>query len=374
MIKFLDLHKMNLAHDIELKHAYQKVLSNGWFIRGPFCEEFERDFANYCGTYHCVGVGNGLDALKLIFRGFLELGKLKLGDEIIVQANTYIASILAISTSGLIPVLVEPNEGTYNLDVENVRKAITAKTKGILAVHLYGQLSPMEILQRVANQKNLLLIEDCAQSHGATNEKGKKAGNLSHAAGFSFYPTKNLGALGDAGAVTTSDGDLAKVIKTLGNYGCSQKDTNEFQGVNSRLDEIQAAILSVKLKYLDKDNERRRQIASRYMKEINNPFMILPKADPVCLDHVFHIFAIRSPYREELIDFLTSKGIQTAIHYPIPVHKQEAYPQLSDLRFPITEKIHQEILSIPINPVLKDSEVDQIILALNEFNPKTFYG
>lgn len=374
MIKFLDLQKINLAHKNELKDAYQKVLSNGWFIRGPFCQEFEREFSNYCGTSHCIGVGNGLDALKLIFRGFIELGKLKLGDEIIVQANTFIATILAISTSGLVPVLVEPNEETYNLDVENVRKAITAKTKGILAVHLYGQLSPMEDLKIISNQNNLLLIEDCAQSHGATNEEGKKAGNLSHAAGFSFYPTKNLGALGDAGAVTTSDGDLAKVIKTLGNYGSALKDTNDFQGVNSRLDEIQAAILSVKLKYLDKDNERRRQIASRYMKEINNAYLILPKANPVCLDHVFHIFAIRSPNREELIDFLTSKGIQTAIHYPIPVHKQEAYPQLSNLRFPITEKIHQGILSIPINPVLKDSEVDQIIFALNEFSPKTFYG
>lgn len=373
MIKFLDLQKMNLAHENELKHAYQKVLSSGWFIRGPFCQEFERDFANYCGTQHCVGVGNGLDALKLIFRGFIELGKLKLGDEIIVQANTYIASIIAISTSGLIPVLVEPNEETYNLDVENVRKAISAKTKGILAVHLYGQLSPMHDLQRVANQKNLLLIEDCAQSHGATNEEGKKAGSLSHAAGFSFYPTKNLGALGDAGAVTTSDNDLAKVIKTLGNYGSALKDTNEFQGVNSRLDEIQAAILSVKLKYLDKENERRRLIASRYLNEINNPFLILPKAGPVCLDHVFHIFAIRSPFREELIDFLTSKGIQTAIHYPIPVHKQEAYPQLSHLSFPITEKIHQEILSIPISPILEDSEVNQIINALNEFSPRSYY-
>jgi dTDP-4-amino-4,6-dideoxygalactose transaminase len=369
MVKFLDLQKINLAHEAELQEALNQVLLNGWYIRGKFHDEFESKFANYCGTSRCVGVANGLDALILIFKGFKQLGLLKDGDEVIVQANTYIASIISITASGLVPVFVEPDKDTYNLSVENVSKAITSKTKAILAVHLYGQLSPMRELKELAEKNNLLLVEDCAQSHGAKDHRGLKAGNLSDAAGFSFYPGKNMGALGDAGAVTTSNESLANIIKTMGNYGSQKKYYNEVQGVNSRLDEIQAAVLLVKLKYIDHENEIRRRIAKRYLTEIKNPHLILPKSTPGSLDHVFHVFVIRSKNRKELIEFTDAQGIQTLIHYPIPFHKQGAYQEYSSLQLPITEKIHEEILSIPISPVMEEGDVDQVIQVLNEYRP-----
>ncbi|MEN2281244.1 DegT/DnrJ/EryC1/StrS family aminotransferase [Algoriphagus sp. SE2] len=369
MVKFLDLLKINLAHEAELQEALNQVLLNGWYIRGKFHDEFEKNFAEYCGTSRCVGVANGLDALILIFKGFKELGKLKDGDEVIVQANTYIASIISITASGLVPVFVEPDENTYNLSVDLVKKAITSKTKAILAVHLYGQLSPMEDLKKLADNNNLLLVEDCAQSHGAMDNRGLRAGNLSDAAAFSFYPGKNMGALGDAGAVTTSNEPLANMIKTMGNYGSQKKYFNEVQGVNSRLDEIQAAVLLVKLKYIDQENEIRRRIAKRYLTEIKNPHLNLPKSKPDSLDHVFHVFVVRSKNRKDLIGFTDSRGIQTLIHYPIPFHKQEAYQEYSSLHLPITEQIHEEILSIPISPVMEEAEVDQVIRVLNEYRP-----
>ncbi len=369
MVKFLDLQKINLAHEAELQEALNQVLLNGWYIRGKFHDEFESKFANYCGTSRCVGVANGLDALILIFKGFKQLGLLKDGDEVIVQANTYIASIISITASGLVPVFVEPDKDTYNLSVENVSKAITSKTKAILAVHLYGQLSPMKELKELAEKNSLLLVEDCAQSHGAMDDRGLKAGNLSDAAGFSFYPGKNMGALGDAGAVTTSNESLANIIKTMGNYGSQKKYYNEVQGVNSRLDEIQAAVLLVKLKYIDHENEIRRRIAKRYLTEIKNPHLILPKSTPGSLDHVFHVFVIRSKNRRELIEYTDAQGIQTLIHYPIPFHKQGAYQEYSSLQLPITEKIHEEILSIPISPVMEEGDVDQVIRVLNEYRP-----
>lgn len=369
MVKFLDLLKINLAHEAEIQEALNQVLLNGWYIRGKFHDEFEKKFAEYCGTSRCVGVANGLDALILIFKGFKELGLLKDGDEVIVQANTYIASIISITASGLVPVFVEPDEETYNLSVENVKKAITSKTKAILAVHLYGQLTPMKELKELAEENGLLLVEDCAQSHGAMDERGLKAGNLSDAAAFSFYPGKNMGALGDAGAVTTSNEPLADMVKTMGNYGSQKKYYNEVQGVNSRLDEIQAAVLLVKLKYIDQENAVRRRIAKRYLTEIKNPHLILPTSQPDSLDHVFHVFVIRTKNRKELIEFTDAHGIQTLIHYPIPFHKQGAYQEYSSLKLPITERIHEEILSIPISPVMEEAEVDKVISVLNEYQP-----
>lgn len=369
MVKFLDLKKINLAHETELKQTLEQVLLNGWYIRGKFHDEFEQQFARYCGSSYCVGVANGLDALILIFKAYKELGILKDGDEVIVQANTYIASILSISVAGLMPVFVEPDEDSYNLSVKNVKNAITEKTKAILAVHLYGKLSPMQELMELAEENNLLLLEDCAQSHGAIDQRGIKAGNLSHAAAFSFYPGKNMGALGDAGAVTTSDESLADMIKTMGNYGSKRKYYNEVKGGNSRLDEIQAAVLLVKLKYIDQENQIRRNIAQRYLDEINNPYLILPKQKLAKTDHVYHVFVIRSEHRQHLIDFIASQGIESLIHYPVPFHKQDAYTEYAHLKFPLTELIHEQILSIPISPVMEADEVNQVIKALNEYRP-----
>lgn len=369
MVKFLDLLKINLAHEEELSEALNQVLLNGWYIRGKFHNDFETAFATYCGTSRCVGVANGLDALILIFKGYKQLGQLKDGDEVIVQANTYIASIISITESGLVPVFVEPDEKTYNLSVEKVKQAITPRTKAILAVHLYGQLSPMEELMNLALEKNLLLVEDCAQSHGAVDTRGLKAGNLSHAAGFSFYPGKNLGALGDAGAVTTSDEALADTIRTMGNYGSQKKYFNELKGVNSRLDEIQAAVLLVKLKYIDQENETRRKIAKKYLQEIKNPYLSLPTVSKSSLDHVFHVFVLRCQHRDKFIEYADANGVQTLIHYPIPFHKQKAYHEYSNLSLPITELIHEQIVSIPISPVMEENEVNKVIQVLNQFKP-----
>ena len=366
MIKFLDLHKINESYKADFHEKLEKVLQRGWFVLGDEVKTFETHFANYCGTKYGIGVGNGLDALTLIFKGYIQLGKLKKGDEVLVPANTYIASILAIIQADLVPVLVEPKLMTYNIDSDLIFKKITSKTKAILAVHLYGQLADMNVISDIAKQNNLLVIEDAAQAHGAENESGLKAGNLGNAAGFSFYPGKNLGALGDGGAVTTNDDALAKVLFSLRNYGSEIKYYNDFIGVNSRLDELQAAFLNVKLPHLDNDNEKRRAIAKRYLSEIKNHKIILPDW-AANSNHVFHLFVIRTVNRNDLQDFLLKKGIETMIHYPIPPHKQKALSEWNPLSFPITEQIHQEVVSLPISPVMPMEQVDSVIQILNEY-------
>jgi len=367
MIQFLDLQKLNARFEAEFQKAFKNFLDSGYYVLGNNVKTFEKSFANYCGTDFCVGVSNGLDALILILEAYKIQGKLNEGDEIIVPANTYIASILGITKAGLKPVLVEPNLETFNIDSTKIEAAITPKTKAILVVHLYGQLVEMTEFHAIAKQHNLLLMEDAAQAHGATNSEGKKAGNLSDAAGFSFYPTKNLGALGEAGAVTTNDEELAIIIRKLRNYGSSSKYVNQYKGVNNRLDEIQAAFLNVKLPYLDADNDIRRQIAKRYLNEINNPVLILPtyKNDE---SHVFHQFVIRTKNRAKLQAYVTENNIGTLIHYEIPPHKQEAYQEWNHLEFPITEKIHDECLSLPISPVMETTDIDTIIAVLNRFS------
>lgn len=366
MIKFLDLQKINAPYLPEFQQKLERISEKGWYIMGDEVKNFERNFADYCGTKYCIGVGNGLDALVLIFKAYIELGKLQKGDEVIVPANTYIASILAVLQADLIPVLVEPDELTYNLDPDLVIGNLTSKTKAILAVHLYGQLANMNAVNRMAQQHGLLVIEDAAQAHGATNTEGFKAGNLGDAAGFSFYPGKNLGALGDAGAVTTNDPELAKMIESLHNYGSAQKYYNDHIGYNSRLDELQAAFLAVKLPNLDSENAQRKIVANRYLSEINNSRIGLPMYNGG-LHHVFHVFAIRTEHREVLQKYLSEKGIQTLIHYPVPPHKQKALPHWNDWSFPLTEKIHREILSLPMSPVMASEEIEFIIKTLNEY-------
>ncbi len=371
MIKFLDLQKLNAVYSTEIKEAINRVIDSGWYLLGKEVNAFEEEFATYCSTKHCIGVANGLDALRLIFRAYMELGKLKEGDEIIVPANTYIASILAISDNRLKPVLVEPDIRTYNLDENLIEETITTKTKAILLVHLYGQNAMTDKIKALAKKYNLLIIEDAAQAHGA-EFNGLKTGNLGDAAGFSFYPGKNLGALGDGGAVTTNDIELVQTIRALANYGSDKKYINKYQGLNSRLDEIQAAVLSVKLKYIDQDIIKRREIANMYLEGIRHPEIILPKLStfdfrPSTLGHVWHLFIIRTPKRDKLQKYLLENGIQTLIHYPIPPHKQEAYKQWNHLSFPITEKIHKEVLSLPISPVMEMEEVKRVVEVINGF-------
>ncbi|WP_269242040.1 DegT/DnrJ/EryC1/StrS family aminotransferase [Flavobacterium limnophilum] len=365
MIKFLDLKKVNEPYETAFQEKLKLVLEKGWYILGNKVAAFESSFSHYCGTKYCVGVGNGFDALVLIFKGYIQLGKLQKGDEVIVPANTYIASILAILEADLIPVLVEPKLKTYNLNPVLIQEKITSKTKAILAVHLYGQLAEMDAINEIALQNNLLVIEDAAQAHGAISNFGK-SGNVSNAAAFSFYPGKNLGALGDGGAVTTNDDDLAKVIQSLRNYGSEAKYKNEFIGVNSRLDELQAAFLNVKLPNLDAENNVRKAIAKRYLNEIKNDKITLPFWD-LTDNHVFHLFVIRTENREELQQYLLEKGIQTMIHYPIPPHKQKAFSTWNNLSFPITEKIHKEVLSLPISPVVTEDEVGFVVSILNNY-------
>ncbi|ENV45283.1 DegT/DnrJ/EryC1/StrS family aminotransferase [Acinetobacter schindleri] len=369
MISFLDLKQINHQYAEELKAACNRVIDSGWYIGGQELEKFEQNFADYCETKFAIGVANGLDALILTLRAWKELGKLKDGDEVIVPANTYIASILAVTANHLIPVLVEPDENSFNISIEAIRAAITPKTKVILPVHLYGQLANMSAIMQIAQQHNLLVLEDSAQAHGAEVE-GKKAGNWGDAAGFSFYPGKNLGALGDAGAITTNDAELAQTLKALRNYGSYEKYKNIFVGVNSRLDEIQAAMLDVKLKYLDDETQNRRQIANLYMAEINNPLIELPKVNKDVLNdqqHVWHVFVIRSKYRMELQKYLAENGVQTLIHYPIPPHKQQAYEEWNDLSYPVSEQIHAEILSLPMGPTLTVEDAEKVIQLCNEF-------
>ncbi|NNT72791.1 DegT/DnrJ/EryC1/StrS family aminotransferase [Flavobacterium sp. IMCC34852] len=365
MIKFLDLHKINLPYQAAFQEKMQQVLNKGWFVLGDEVKAFESNFAQYCGAKYCIGVGNGLDAMVLIFKAYIELGKLQKGDEVIVPANTYIASILAVLQADLVPVLVEPKLETYNLNPDLIAEKITSKTKAILAVHLYGQLAEMNKINAIAKQHNLLVIEDSAQAHGAAMGE-VKAGNLSNAAAFSFYPGKNLGSLGDAGAITTNDDALAKVLFALRNYGSEQKYYNEFIGVNSRLDELQAAFLTVKLPHLDKENEARKSIVKRYLTEIKNDKITLPYWDGSD-NHVFHLFVIRTENRQALQDYLKQNDIETLIHYPVPPHQQKALSQWNSLSFPITEKIHQEVLSLPLSPVMTEEEVGYVIQILNQY-------
>ncbi|MGX9457588.1 DegT/DnrJ/EryC1/StrS family aminotransferase [Photobacterium damselae subsp. damselae] len=365
MIKFLDLQAINSQYQQELKDACSRVIDSGWYIMGGELEAFETEFAEYCGVKHAIGVANGLDALILVIRAWKELGKLKSGDEVIVPANTYIASVLAITENELIPVFVEPNPTTYNLCPENVRAAITDKTKAILPVHLYGLISPMPELMEIAKEHNLLVLEDCAQAHGA-NIDGKKVGNWGDAAGFSFYPGKNLGALGDAGAITTNNDELAQTVKALRNYGSHKKYENLYQGINSRLDEIQAAMLRVKLGYLDQETARRREIANIYRNGITNPLIQLPKWNNDD-NHVFHLFVIQTTERDELQNYFENNGVQTVIHYPIAPHKQKAYKDFNNLKLEITETIHNQVISIPISPMMNNKEVDEVITLINNF-------
>lgn len=366
MIPFLDLKKINEPYEAVFQEKLKSVLENGWYILGKEVETFEKAFAEYCQSKYCIGVGNGFDALVLIFKGYIELGKLKKGDEVIVPANTYIASILAILQADLVPVLVEPRLETYNINPDLIQEKITSKTKAILAVHLYGQLAEMDKIIEIANKNNLLIIEDAAQSHGAEKNLKSKIYNLKSAVAYSFYPGKNLGCLGDGGAITTNDEALAKVLLSLRNYGSEKKYHNEFVGVNSRLDELQAGFLNLKLPNLDSDNEKRRAIAKRYLSEIKNDKIVLPFWD-FSTNHVFHLFVIRTENREKLQEYLAQNNIQTVIHYPIPPHQQKAFSQWNNLSFPITEKIHNEVLSLPISPVLAESEVDCIIEIINKF-------
>ncbi|HAU4928081.1 DegT/DnrJ/EryC1/StrS family aminotransferase [Aeromonas hydrophila] len=365
MINFLDLSAINKQYKQELKDACARVIDSGWYIMGDELRKFESEFSAYCGTKHAIGVANGLDALILVLRAWKELGKLKAGDEVIVQANTYIASVLAITENDLVPVLVEPNMHTYNLDPELVRAAITPKTKVLLPVHLYGQLSPMPELMAIAKEHELLVLEDCAQSHGA-EINGKRAGNWGDAAGFSFYPGKNLGALGDAGAVTTNDDELAQTIRALRNYGSHKKYENLYQGVNSRLDEIQAAMMRVKLPYLEGETARRQSIAQSYRASINNPLVTMPRVDNESA-HVWHLFVLRCDIRDQLQQWLSKQDIQTLIHYPIPPHKQKAYPAFQNYQLPLTELIHQQVLSLPMDPTMSDEAVTKVINAVNGF-------
>lgn len=366
MIKFLDLQQINLAHQQEIEEKLLQTFRSGWYLLGNEVKAFEEQLADYTGAKHAIGVANGLDALRLILRGYIEMGVMKKGDEILVPANTYIASILAISDNGLVPVLVEPDLHTYNIDVDKIEEKITSKTKGILIVHLYGRVVFSEKLKEIAAKHQLKLVEDNAQAIGA-EWNGIKTGNLGDAAGFSFYPGKNLGALGDAGGITTNDEELAKTIRALANYGSNQKYVNIYQGLNSRLDEIQAAVLGVKLKYIDTENSRRKEIAKRYIAEIKNPNILLPENPASEAEHVWHLFVIRSQSREKLQNYLTENGVQTLIHYPIPPHKQEAYKDWNNLSFPITEQIHAEVLSLPISPVVSDDEVTEIVQVINKF-------
>lgn len=364
-IPFLNLARLNATYKQELLSAAEDVIDSGWYILGEKLVAFERSFSSYCGVEYSLGVGNGLDALRIIFRSYIEMGLLAPGDEVIVPANTYIASVLAITDNALVPVFVEPDPVTYNLSCKNVAKSIGEKTRAILAVHLYGQLCDMDQLCILAKKSDLLLIEDSAQAHGARS-KGRKAGAWGDASGFSFFPGKNLGALGDAGIILTKNKELYEMSASLRNYGSKVRYVNEHQGLNSRLDEIQAAFLSVKLKYLDKEISERRKISSMYRAEINSSDVELP----ICKDeeaHVWHQFVVRVDRREHFQNFLKTRGIHTLIHYPIPPHKQRAYSQFSHLHLPISESIHDSVLSLPIDPYMSVSEIQRVVLAVNEY-------
>lgn len=367
MIKFLDLQKINLQYQLEIEERIISVYRSGWYLQGEENNNFEENLKNYIGAHHAIGVANGLDALRLILKAYIELGVMKEGDEVIVPANTYIASILAITDNRLKPVFVEPDINTYNIDISKIEEKISERTKAIMIVHLYGQVCWSEKLNELALKYNLKIIEDNAQAIGA-EWNGIKSGNLGDAAGFSFYPGKNLGALGDAGAVTCKDTELANLIRAIANYGSNKKYVNDFQGLNSRLDEIQAAVLDVKLKYINRDNQVRKSIAKRYCQEINNTKIKLPKYPENEDSHVWHLFVIMTDERERLQKYLTENGIQTLIHYPIPPHKQKAYSYMNHEVYSITELVHEQVLSLPISPELTTDDVDKVINYINNFN------
>ena len=365
MIKFLDLQKVNNQYADEISSAINNVIKSGWYLLGEENKKFEEAYSNFIGTKYALGVANGLDALRLILRAYMELGLMKEGDEVIVPANTYIASILAITDNNLVPVFIEPNEVNYQIDDSKIEYAITSKTKAMMIVHLYGACSYTNKISEICKKYNLKLIEDNAQAHGCYFEN-KMTGSIGDAAGHSFYPGKNLGALGDAGAVTTNDKELYDIIKALANYGSSQKYVFNYKGINSRLDEIQAAVLNIKLKHLTKDTENRREAAKYYYSNINNKGIQLPIIED-WNSHVFHLFPIFTQRRDELQNYLSEKGVQTLIHYPIPTHKQICYKEYSHFSLPLTEKVHNEELSLPISPVLTEAELREIVNLINRF-------
>lgn len=365
MIPFLSLKDVNQPYIEEILEAANRAIQSGWYLLGEECMAFETEFAAYCGTKHSIGVANGLDALTLVLTAYREIGFLDFNDEVIVPANTYIASILAISQAGLKPVLVEPDPTTFNLDSATLANALTAKTKVIIPVHLYGQCAEMDPILQFAQAHGLKVLEDSAQAHGATY-RGTKAGALGHASGFSFYPGKNLGALGDAGGITTHDSDLAEVLRALRNYGSKEKYKNLYKGMNSRLDEVQAAILRVKLRYLNIENTKRSQIAAAYSAGIDHPQIELPQTQ-ADNQHVWHLYVVRTARREALAQHLLSQGVHGSIHYPIAPHHQPAYPEFSHLNLPITESIHRTVLSLPISPTLQPNEVERVIEIINAF-------
>jgi dTDP-4-amino-4,6-dideoxygalactose transaminase len=399
MIKFLDIQKITVSYEPDLSAAVDRVIKRGWFLLGEEIQAFEKAYSAFIGSKYCIGVANGLDALRLIFRAYIELGQMKEGDEVIVPANTYIASILSITENRLKPILIEPDINTYNIDISLIEKHITSRTRAIMIVHLYGQACWSAELEKIARKFNLKIIEDNAQATGAligrnsdlrvqnilsniqnsdassqsiTQSNLFRTGALGHAAGHSFYPGKNLGALGDAGAVTTNDVELANIIRAMANYGSETKYVNNYKGLNSRLDEIQAAVIRVKLPRLDRDNQRRREIAMYYLSNINHPEVTLPSIDrrlqiTEYLSHVWHVFVIRTPHRTQFQKYLTENGIQTIIHYPTPPHKQKAFSEWNHLEIPITEHIHNEVISIPISQVLEDSEIEYIVNCINSF-------
>ena len=365
MIKFLDLKVVNAAYAAEIEEALLRTARSGWYLRGEETRRFEEEYAQYIGCRHAIGCGNGLDALRLIFRAYMEMGLLHEGDEVIVPANTYIASILAITDNGLKPVFVEPNRDTLQIDDEQIEQAITAKTRAVMIVHLYGRCAYTERIGEQCKKYNLLLIEDNAQAHGCHYQE-ERTGSLGHAAGHSFYPGKNLGALGDGGCVTTDDDELASVIRALGNYGSEEKYVFKYTGYNSRLDELQAAVLAVKLAHLDEDNHRRAAIAELYYKGIVNPLIRLPQhVDSAC--NVYHLFPVFCEERDRLQQYLREQGIETLIHYPIAPHQQECYKEYAHLSLPITEEIHRTELSLPIGPTMTLEEAQKVVNAINDF-------
>ena len=376
MIKYLDLKRINGLYDAEIRKAVNDVLDSGWYLKGEATRRFEQHYAAYIGTKHCVGCANGLDALTLILRAYKEMGVMHDGDEVIVPANTYIASILAITENRLTPVLVEPSPATFQIDDTRIEQAITPRTRAVMIVHLYGRCAYTDRIGEICRQHDLKLIEDNAQAHGCLyKENLKKTGSLGDAAGHSFYPGKNLGALGDAGAVTTDDDELAKTIEALGNYGSSRKYVFDYQGRNSRIDELQAAILDVKLRHLDADNQRRKDIAARYEREVSNDLVRLrfdgnetySRSSLATRDCVYHIFPVFCERRDELQNYLADNGVETQIHYPVPPHRQRCYPELHHLSLPVTEQIHAQELSIPCHQAMTDAETGRVVALLNAF-------
>ncbi len=365
-VDFLNLKVINNNYRSDLINAFTDVLDSGWYIMGNKLAEFEKSFSEYCSAKHCIGVANGLDALTLVLRAWIQMGKIKEGDEVIVPSNTYIASILCVLENNLIPVFVEPDISTYNLNPREIEKKITDKTSVILPVHLYGQLCDMYSIKEIAKKYQLLILEDCAQSQGASRNN-KKAGTFGDAGAYSFYPAKNLGALGDAGAIVTDDEELAKCLLAIRNYGSHKKYYNKYRGVNSRLDEVQAALLSVKLRYLDAENAERRKIAEYYSKQITNPILRIPTPPDDSNAHVWHLFVLMIENRDSFISHLAGHSISSVIHYPIPPHKQEALSEYSNLVLPIAEEIHQKIVSIPVYPGMPDKHIHKVIDACNSY-------